>query len=469
MTSVDVSVDILKKMKTSLSAFQIDMQGIDVKAKQQAEANVRHCKIALSATKDEIEKTNAVIQATLTIIRTLETAIAADTKSLVETRGSIPALQSQLGVVGQQLSSLQLQRQCLSTQSLGSNGADADQQLCQIDGAITWLRAETDRIKEQIRASEEKMRRLEQQISQSKANKSQTELQLAVAKKRHANYQNKLERQTASYKKVESQFREYVAATKKMKNSASEMTAKNNAALDKCIDSIDEYLNTTIGVGNDAGINFSMNTSGELQQIADMDANGEFNLAANEYSCSVYVAHLALLTEKPMVIDLPANTSTFGIDEFSSQVAMQEDGLNSLTVMDFLSNYERRITEGRGSESIVAQRQYRTGLAESIADENMTALSGTTDYTTMNEDMMNEAINSLSGLAVLHNPDQIAGGSPSGITAAGSRNVNSALGSLWRQGRAEDLYEQIRTASLHMTEEQMRDTYLNVRLNVIER
>ena len=77
-----------------------------------------------------------------------------------------------------------------------------------------------------------------------------------------------------------------------------------------------------------------------------------------------------------------------------------------------------------------------------------------------------EVAEELSGMAALHNPDQIAGGHSTIISARGDSDVNSALGSLWGHGRAEALYNQVSWMAENMTQEQKDTTYLDVRLNV---
>lgn len=69
--------------------------------------------------------------------------------------------------------------------------------------------------------------------------------------------------------------------------------------------------------------------------------------------------------------------------------------------------------------------------------------------------------------AALHNPDQIAGGNSQEIHAFGDGAANSALGSLWRHGRADELYRQVNELAEEMTEEEKQRTYLDVRLDVL--
>jgi hypothetical protein len=45
--------------------------------------------------------------------------------------------------------------------------------------------------------------------------------------------------------------------------------------------------------------------------------------------------------------------------------------------------------------------------------------------------------------AVLHDPDQVAGGDGDALTGLGNSSVNSSIGSQWGNGRAEELNDKV--------------------------
>ncbi|OTW75670.1 hypothetical protein BK715_21490 [Bacillus thuringiensis serovar japonensis] len=65
--------------------------------------------------------------------------------------------------------------------------------------------------------------------------------------------------------------------------------------------------------------------------------------------------------------------------------------------------------------------------------------------------------------AALHNPDQIAGGKVEIIGGMGDKRINSSIGSQWRY-RIDIVDEQIKELAKNMTPEQLKSTYLNVKL-----
>lgn len=209
--------------------------------------------------------------------------------------------------------------------------------------------------------------------------------------------------------------------------------------------------------------NSTMNTQQELQQMVEMEENDDFDFSAIDLLSSNRTMSGRRLPT-PITITLPANTRRYSLEGFAEQVLGQEDGLNSLTVYDFLTNYENRQNNGRDTNSSHAQQEYRQALVEAITEDIMSE-----NPELSFEDARNDALSCVGILAALHNPDQIAGGSGHGVTGAGRRNINSALGSLWRHGRAQELYERVREASSGWPEAEMRNTYLNVRLRVEDR
>ncbi len=65
--------------------------------------------------------------------------------------------------------------------------------------------------------------------------------------------------------------------------------------------------------------------------------------------------------------------------------------------------------------------------------------------------------------AAVHNPDQIAGGHPLHIGGMGDKRINSSIGAQWKY-RIDVVDEKIEEMTRNMTPEQLKDTYLNVKL-----
>ncbi len=152
--------------------------------------------------------------------------------------------------------------------------------------------------------------------------------------------------------------------------------------------------------------------------------------------------------------------------EFARQAKAQEDGLNKLTVEQYLANRDRYLKEGRAPEGSKAQKKMRDAAvddkAAQILDENPEM-----DY----DQALAEAKEWVKGQAVLHDPDQVVGGNPDNVTGLGDARVNSSIGSQWSKKapgssmtRAERIDKLIRDAAKNMSVDKRKNTYLNVDL-----
>ena len=202
----------------------------------------------------------------------------------------------------------------------------------------------------------------------------------------------------------------------------------------------------------------------ERALVNEMNESGEMDYKPSDLG-DAYTWHDGPTMENTIEIDMPYNPdASYDNEDFIGQAQMQEDGLNSMTVAEYLDNRERYDAEGRSKEGTAMQEQYRDGLVASNAYDMMEA-----DPSLSAEEAERLAAEELRGGAALHNPDQVAGGDPTEIHAYGSGSANSALGSMWGHGRADDMYEQIKEQTKGMTREEMENTHLNVHFNIHEK
>lgn len=197
-------------------------------------------------------------------------------------------------------------------------------------------------------------------------------------------------------------------------------------------------------------------TDEQLAIVNEMEQNGEMEYQPSQLGETIVGGiHDRLDVVR---VDMPYNDERYDVDGFIGQAQDQEEGLNYLTVKDFLENYDYRNTYGRSPEGTKAQQEYSDGLKISYIDDKMQEGKSF-------EQAKKEATEELTGKAALHNPDQTAGGNPMLITSKGDAAINSAIGSLWAHGRAEKLYAEISELSRDMTDKQKAETYLNVRID----
>nr|WP_255283603.1 T7SS effector LXG polymorphic toxin [Priestia megaterium] len=156
-------------------------------------------------------------------------------------------------------------------------------------------------------------------------------------------------------------------------------------------------------------------------------------------------------------IEVKFNYKTkFDSEEFARQLKDQEKGMNELTVHEYQENRERfndkgRAKEGNAAQKIARQKAYAQKVNE-LQGEGITLSQA-----------KKKAQEWLDTQAALHNPDQIAGGKAEIIGGMGDKRVNFSIGSQWRS-RIKIVDKQIEEMANNMTTEQLKNTYLNVKL-----
>ncbi|MEV1131385.1 polymorphic toxin type 15 domain-containing protein [Agromyces sp. NPDC049794] len=122
-------------------------------------------------------------------------------------------------------------------------------------------------------------------------------------------------------------------------------------------------------------------------------------------------------------------------DEFQRQVGLQQQGLNQLTIAEWRHNVD------------FYEQQNRVAKSEQAAGNHALADAGV----------------QMKGQAVLHGPDQVAGGRADRYDGAGSLRVNSSLGSQW-QHRIDDLRQDVAGAMASVDPKLRPHVKLNVHL-----
>lgn len=136
-----------------------------------------------------------------------------------------------------------------------------------------------------------------------------------------------------------------------------------------------------------------------------------------------------------------SNTNHSGA-EFDRQVELQQQSLSQQSAQDWEDNTtgynDRRDETGSGRTGEAEQARYRDQQiqqrAETLQDQGLSEA-----------DARAQAQHEMSDQAVLHGPDQVAGGNPDQYTGMGDSGVNSSLGSQWggQSGLADDLRAQM--------------------------
>ncbi|MBI6574484.1 hypothetical protein YA0001_23230 [Pseudomonas viridiflava] len=141
------------------------------------------------------------------------------------------------------------------------------------------------------------------------------------------------------------------------------------------------------------------------------------------------------------------------VGEFERQLKGQEDGLNRLTVDEYLENIANPV-----KRSPAAARTARKDLQDQLEERFQNDFPDL-DVLEAEEAAIKKAKETMANLAGLHNPDLSAGGKDI-IGDFGDRQVNSSIGPQWRPK-----IQNLKAAAEKVPESLRGSTFLNVKLH----
>jgi len=124
--------------------------------------------------------------------------------------------------------------------------------------------------------------------------------------------------------------------------------------------------------------------------------------------------------------------------EYDRQLKGQQDGINDMTVKEYLDNREAYKKIGRKGTG-AAQQKARDELKDKLIDKYENELVESGEY--FGEEALQKAQelanNEMRTLNALHNPDMIAGGYDN-VVDLGDASVNKSIGSQWKNNGKDD-------------------------------
>ncbi|MED0952076.1 polymorphic toxin type 15 domain-containing protein [Bacillus mobilis] len=228
----------------------------------------------------------------------------------------------------------------------------------------------------------------------------------------------------------------------------------------KGVDSVTPFVKGVEILPDGSVVRSGTNYSGKFQEAHDASKASIQSRISNLESGGVKgTGEVKHLDDIPRIkeIEVKFNYKTkFDSEEFARQLKDQEKGMNELTVHEYWENRNRFIDKGRAIEGNAYQQAARErALRDKIDELFEQGLTLKEAKTQANEWMKTQA--------ALHNPDQVAGGRPEIIGGMGDKRVNFSIGSQWRT-RIKIVDKQIEEIAKNMTSEQLKNTYLNVKL-----
>lgn len=166
------------------------------------------------------------------------------------------------------------------------------------------------------------------------------------------------------------------------------------------------------------------------------------------------------------------NNNTELKEEYIRQVKGQEEGLNKLTIKEYLDNreaYKSRLKQQKqsGKKNPSGRNPQAARQQQRIRDKSVKGKIKEYTKQGLNREEAERKANSwIKTQAALHDPDQIAGGNPLNVTGMGDKRINSSIGSQWR-ARADDVEKQVREyiEENNLSEKDIKKIYLNIKLS----
>lgn len=148
--------------------------------------------------------------------------------------------------------------------------------------------------------------------------------------------------------------------------------------------------------------------------------------------------------------------------EYKQQLSDQQDGLNKMTVDEYLERRENFKKYGRDPEGAKYQNAARSEAIQQKTTELLPKYAGQDDAYAK---AFAEATDWASDKAALHWPDQIAGGDPTQIGGLGDSKINTSIGSQWKgKDKIGELDKYVNDLASKLSPAERKTTYLDVEL-----
>lgn len=246
----DVTTEALQTIKSALDTFLFDINGISMRATNNADEITEECKNHLKRIKAEIAQVEVQITTLNKQIADLEVKIEQATSQYNALLARIPQLENNIRSLNLRSSALNLQITSLRSQLANTDNDDERQQIQKqinaLSRQISQCEVERSQLETDLQNSEQKKAELQQTTNTAKSQKAQCQSELSVQKNRCNKMKDKLERLNMAYSRVETDLNAYVAATKKFEDDSSERNQSNSSAVEKCMESIEQYLSTSL-------------------------------------------------------------------------------------------------------------------------------------------------------------------------------------------------------------------------------
>lgn len=247
---VDVSIDILHKVKYALSDFQSDISGLAQRARKNADDITINCENSIGETQLTIANIEAKLNALTKQITDLEDIITQATNKYDSLLARIPKIQNQIRSLDSMITSLNAQisslRSHLSNTEDDNQKKQIQQQIDALSNQLYKCQTQRHALEDELRNSEKQRDALRQTINSAKAKRTECENERSCQKNRCYKFKDKLDRLESAFDRIKSELDMYLAATGRFESNTAEKTRAHTGSIEKCIASIEAYLATSL-------------------------------------------------------------------------------------------------------------------------------------------------------------------------------------------------------------------------------
>lgn len=241
-----VSYEALATVKRALQNFQSDVSGAGFSAGNTASAILSECRASVQQTADTIGSIEEEIKQLSWQIDQADKQLSACNYEWGRIyHEELPMLYKDIQNTEGQLYQLRGQIRALQAELPGLEEGEAKNQVLRQISALDNQRKNGEGHLQQLNAAvaekEQKKQILQGQIAKLKSDLSRMESERSEKKSRLSKFYGKLERQKSALSRVQADLDAYVSAARFFEQSSSGATATSQAAINRCLESIESY------------------------------------------------------------------------------------------------------------------------------------------------------------------------------------------------------------------------------------
>ena len=247
MGNILTDKEAIKQMQSSLQRFNADTNQITMSLIKEIENLREICIQHMRRTENEVKELESSLEGVVNLIANLQSDIQKKQFQLATTTKKISALKERKVSLENEISNLRYELGELNAYLANTEDPDEREHL---HSRISCCRQKINDseqnlcdIKDEIFTAEAEVTTLNSVLGELKRNLSDAEQKKEILSKKYDFYSNKKNKQATMLTKLDGDIGSYIVMLKRYSFSITERSEKNDSALTKCLEYIDEYLN----------------------------------------------------------------------------------------------------------------------------------------------------------------------------------------------------------------------------------